>query len=524
MNPDKKQVSSDVDASLQKVAFGTSIILIGSLISLVFSFLSRILIARIWTELELGIFALSYSILSICVAISTLGLKQGVVRNIAYSLAKKDYKKIFSFISSSIYFSLITSVIVAAVVFFIAEPLAINVFHEPGLVLPLRIFSLAIPFFALIEIIVSIFRGFDDIKPFVYFEYFLLGILFPVFIVLIYILDQSFENVFVAGTGTFVITFILLAAYSTSKISSKKVLKYKRITSPAAKELLFFSLPLLGTAMLQMIIIWTDTLMVGGILSASYAGLYSVSHNISQLISFPLGALLIMYIPVLSGLYAKKRFDEIKINYSIVTKWLCSITMPLFIFLFLFPESTIGFLYGSNYVFAADALRILSLGFIINNFAGPCGATLVSMGKSKFIMYATLSTAVLNIILNFILIPIFGIVGAAIASASSLFIINIAKLLKLYSLSGVQPVSKNLLKPTLITVLLILIPFWLFQKTTTVRWDILAILFASFYLIYLLVFLVSRSLDKEDLNLLNMIQTKPGGNIQKIKGFLSRFV
>jgi O-antigen/teichoic acid export membrane protein len=146
------------------------------------------------------------------------------------------------------------------------------------------------------------------------------------------------------------------------------------------------------------------------------------------------------------------------------------------------------------------------------------------MGKSKFIMYATLSTATLNIILNFILIPIFGIVGAAIASASSLFLINIVKLLKLYSLSGVQPISKNLLKPTLITSLIILIPFWLFQKTTIIRWELLIILLISFYLIYLLVFLVSKSLDKEDLNLLNMIQTKPGGNIQKIKRFLSRFI
>ena len=524
MISNKKSEDTDIlNKSLQQVARGTGIVFIGSLIGLFFGFIGRIIIARHWTESEFGIFTLAFSILSICAIISTLGFQQGVTRSIAYSRGKKDYKKIEGFISSSIYFSIIASILIGLILFLLSKTIAIDIFHESRLIIPLKIFSIGLPFFALIEIIVSIYRGYDQVKPAVYFRYMLLSVLFPVFLILIIILDQSFEFVFYVYIGSLVITFVLLAYYSIRRISSLKSLSIRFIKSPEAKELVIFSLPLLGTVMLQTIIIWTDTLMLGSFMSSANVGVYNVSSDLARFISFPLNALLFIYMPIIAGLYAKRNFNEIRINFSIITKWLCSATLPLFLLMFLFSESIIEILYGSNYVPGATALRIVSLGIIINNFVGPCGVTIVAMGRSKFIMFATLFTAILNIILNAILIPFYGIVGAAIASGTSIVSINLIKSWKLYSLIGVHPLSRNLIKPTIVTVIILALIYILFLKYLTLNWLTLFLLIISFYIIYLLVFIVTKSIDKEDLKMLQSLEKKPGGFINLIRKFLTRF-
>jgi len=524
MISNKKSDNTDIlNKSLRQVVKGTGIVFIGSLIGLFFGFISRIIIARHWTESEFGIFALAFSILSICAIISTLGFQQGVTRSIAYSRGKKDYKKIEGFISTSIYFSLIASILIGLVLFLLSKTIAIDIFHDSGLIVPLKIVSIGLPFFALIEIIVSIYRGFDQVKPAVYFRYMLLSILFPVFLILIIILDQSFESVFYAYVGSLVITFVLLAYYAIRHISSLKLLSIRFIKSPEARELVIFSLPLLGTVMLQTIILWTDTLMLGSFMSSANVGVYNVSTDLARFISFPLNALLFIYMPVIAGLYAKRNFNEIKINFSIITKWLCSATLPLFILMFLFSESIIEILYGSNYVSGATALRILSLGVIINNFVGPCGVTIVAMGRPRFIMFATLFTAMLNIILNVVLIPFYGIIGAAIASGISIISINLIKSWKLYSISGAHPLSRNLIKPTIVFVILLAPAYILYQKYLTISWLTLILLFITFYAIYFLVFLVTKSIDKEDLKMLQSLEKKPDGLINLIRRFLTRF-
>ncbi|MCK4732054.1 MAG: oligosaccharide flippase family protein [Methanophagales archaeon] len=149
--------------------------------------------------------------------------------------------------------------------------------------------------------------------------------------------------------------------------------------------------------MLGMIIAWADTLMLGYFKTSAMVGLYNTAHPLAHFITSPLEALLLVYMPVTSGLYAKGKMSEMRRNFSVLTKWLCSLTLPLFLILFLFPDVVLNFLFGANYIFAATALRILSLGFIVNNFLGPNGATLIAIGESKFIMWATLATAVLNV-------------------------------------------------------------------------------------------------------------------------------
>lgn len=513
-----------MDESLAKIAKGAGLAFIGALAALLLGFVSRILIARYVTEAEYGVFSLALAILSICAAIAALGLHQGVSRSIAYARGKGDQEKIRGFISASILFALIASLILCFVLLFTSDTIAEEIFHEPALGLPLKIFAAAIPFFVLLNVLPSIFRGFDQVKPQVYFQNILTSALPPLLLLPIIFLDLPFTGVFYAYLASFGVSCIALILYATKRLPSPIKLVPRAIANPIAKELFLFSVPLLGIVIIELTLNWTDILMLGYFKTSGEVGLYNAARPLARLISLPLLAMLAIYMPVASGLYAQGLISEMRRNFSIVTKWLCSASLPLFLILFLFPETVLSLLFGTSYAPAANVLRLLSLGFIIDTFLGPNGNTLIAMGKVRFLIWATLATAVVNIGLNIALIPPLGIEGAAIAFMAAISSFNLIKCWKLYSLSKAQPLSKNLIKPMLASLGLIFLIQFIFGNFVTIVWWMLPLLFILYYGIYGLAILFTKSFDQEDIAMLLAVEKRAGINATFIKRILQRFL
>lgn len=521
---DKDKDTGLYNDSLQKIAKGASFVFIGLLLSIFPTFIGKLIVIRYWTEDEYGIFSLAITILVILSTLGTLGLSYGVSRSIAYARGRNDYKKIPGLISTSILICLLVSVILSLISFYLSGIIANDIFNEPGLVLPIKIFSFAIPFLTLINVIVSIFRGFDRVKPTVIFYQIMWNALFPIFLAGVVYFNKDFINIFYAYIASIVITCIILILYSIRLVYKMDYNPRSFFKSKLNRELLIFSLPLLGTSVLNLLISWTDTLMLGGIKGSFDVGLYNGVLPLATFIMFPLTALLTIFMPIFSGLFAKKAFNEIKRNYSIVTKWLCISTLPIFLILFLYPEQLINFILGPSYIVAANALRILAFGFIINNFLGPNGATLLAMGKSYFIMIATFTATILNIALNLTLIPHYGIIGASIASSFALISVNFFKGVKLYSSNRVQPLSKNLVKPTILTFFIILVFYFLLNILYEVEIWLIPLLFIFYYILYFIVILITKSVDKEDLQMLELIEQKTGIKSRFIKRIINRFL
>jgi len=510
--------------SLAKIAKGSGVAFVGSLAGLFFAFIGRVLIARFGTEADYGVFSLAFAILSICAIIGTLGLRGGVARSIAYARGKNDSLRVQRLIPASIQFGLMASFALGIIVFFTSDIIASKIFHDAALALPLKIFAFGIPFFTLINVFISIFRGFDNIKPTVYFHDILRNLLFPAFLLPLICFSLPFTGIYYALLASLVISCVALIVYAVKRLPSPVELTSRVIASPVAKELLFFSLPLLGVAMLWLTVAWTDTLMLGGLRTSADVGLYNAAHPVAQFISAPLAAMLLIYMPVTSGLYAQGSMSEIRRNFSILTKWLCSATLPLFLILFLFPETVLSFLFGVSYAPAATALRILSLGFIINNFLGPNGATLIAMGEVRFMMWATAAAAVLNVGLNIALIPPLGIEGAAIASIAAITSTNLIRCWKLYSLSGAQPLSKNLIKPILASLAVVSLIYFIAISFLTITLWMLPLLFILYYAIYGVAILLTKSFDPEDITMLLAVEKMVGINTTSIRRILRRFL
>ena len=518
----------ELDDSTSRIARGTGIAIVGVTVGLVSGFVARLIVARYCLQANYGIFFLALAVLNLTTLLATMGLRQGVTRYIAFSRAKKDVWRVRGAISVSLGLTAAAGLCLGIATFLAADTIAGRVFHAPELAIALKIFAAGIPFFALISILSAIFRGFDRVQPHVYFEYIMLNMSFLVSLAVIVFVGLPFVFVLYAYLATLILTFVVFAVYAVRELPQRTALADAEgtapITAPITAELLLFSLPLLGAIMLTMVMNWTNTLMLGYFKTPEVVGLYNAAYPLAQFIAEPLVALLMIYTPVATGLHAKGLMSELRRNYTVVTKWLMVVTLPIFLVLFLFPDGVIHLLFGAGYAEAGTALRILSFAFIVSNLSGPNRGLLIAMGHPRFMMWTTLATVILNIGLNILLIPSLGILGAAAACAISIILLNIIRSIKLYLLYRANPLSKNLLKPAIICVILAFLVQAIAEYFLAVTWWLLIVLFAVYLGTYGIATLLTKSIDKEDVALLLEIEKRTGINTGPLKRILRRFV
>lgn len=167
-------------------------------------------------------------------------------------------------------------------------------------------------------------------------------------------------------------------------------------------------------------------------------GIYNAAYPLAVSISLILAAFGYLYLPLAS------RYDIAEENsvgriYEVTTKWLFIAVFPMFLTMVAFPSELISLIFGSRYSAGGTALTILSVGFFINAAVGRNRETLEALGATNFVLIANSVAFVLNIGLNYLLIPTFGIQGAAIASASSYIGLNFIVFLLLQSKFNISP-------------------------------------------------------------------------------------
>ncbi|MGB2728537.1 MAG: flippase [Halobacteriota archaeon] len=514
-------MSEIVNQSLQKIAKGTGIVFTGTIIGLLLGFVGRVILVRFTTQTEYGIYCLALVVISIFATISTLGLSEGSTRYIAYFRGKNEEGKVRGVISSSLKIAIIASISLAVISFFSSDFISVSIFHTPALSTPLKIFSIAIPFTVLINVFIAIFRGFDRVDAKVYFQDILRNVLFLLFLIAVVLFGLSFLGVIYAYLASIAVTCIALVIYMLNK--SPLSVGKNSVTNPMTKDLLIFSAPLLAVSMLLMMMSWTDTLMLGYFKTPDVVGLYNAALPLAHLLPVVLLSMNFIYVPIVSQLYSKNLIEEMKRNFAVLTKWIFLLTLPLFFVLVLFPDVVLNLLFGSRYIGASLALQILAIAFFCNAALGFPYSTLIVIGKSKFLMYVFLISAIINIILNIVLIPPMGIVGAAIASALSVVVGKILNTTKLYKISTIHPFTKNYLKIAGLLVAFLFVFYILRSLVIMSPWMFTA-LFSLFLVSYGLSLLFTKSFDEEDIMILLTIEKRLGLDLTSIKRILKRFV
>ena len=128
-----------------------------------------------------------------------------------------------------------------------------------------------------------------------------------------------------------------------------------------------------------------------------------------------------------------------------VTYWNTSVSIPIFLTLALIPGALLA-LFGETYSLGASALAILAVGQLLNTAAGPLGQVINMSGRAYVNMMNNAAVAGLNVVACIVLIPRFGMVGAALSFASSLALVNALKLVQVRILFGISPFRADTLR------------------------------------------------------------------------------
>jgi O-antigen/teichoic acid export membrane protein len=511
--------------SLSKVGKGAGILFVGTIIGIFFNFAARVIIARFYDPSYYGLFNLFFVVLSIFLGIGTLGLTSGISRFIGYYTGSDENHKIKEVECWGLLIGVISGVCFSIVLYFIA-PFISSLFSEKTVFVNyIRIASFTLPFYILLYALISVFRGHQSTKEKILFYDLGRNFLFLLFSFIAGFLALPFVGVIWSMFSATAIMSLSIFVYYLKKPKSLLITTNSFSLNPSiGKKILIFSLPLVLVGIMNQVMEWADTLMIGYYLTERAVGFYNVARPLSTFISTGLSVTIFIYAPLVAGLYARYRFKENDIIFSVLTKWICFFTLPLAMVLFFYSNEVISKSFGLEYVHAGIPLKILAIAFFINNFLGPNGATLSAYGKTRFLMYATLLAAGFNIIMNAILIPIYDIIGAAIATGISIVSINLIRTYKLYLISGIHPFKFDNIKPIITTIFsgsIIIIAL----TTTSISTTFQAILtFILTYIIFIIMLFVTNSLSQQDLKLLIIIEKKIGINLSFLKKLLKRFV
>ena len=184
------------------------------------------------------------------------------------------------------------------------------------------------------------------------------------------------------------------------------------------------SMPMMLTGSMFFILGWTDNIILGIFRSSEEVGMYDAAYKLSTLSALVLLAINAIQAPLFSELFHKKETERLKQIILKSNRLLFYTSLPLTAILCLFPDYILGLL-GDGFKGAWLALILLSIGNFINSITGSIGILLQMSGHQKQYNNIITTTAIGSVVLNFILVPQIGILGAAISSSAAKIIQNL---------------------------------------------------------------------------------------------------
>ena len=430
----------------KKIGKESSITFVGLLYGNLNRYLYTALLAR-WVGPEfLGIYSIANSIMLISEVFAKMGLETGIMRFISRLNPELDKEKINLLIGSSLKMVSVFSLSIMIILIISSGTIVDNYFNGQSLLKPvLIIFAIAIPFNALIQISAFATQGFKRLKYKTIVTQFLNPTILLLSMVFCYWFMSKEYTIMIPILTTGVIGFLFMI------IVLKKVSGFKNnqiLESKINYELLKFSYPLMFVTILQTLMHWMDILMLGYFTNPLTVGLYHPAARTAGLLQALLLSFLSIYAPLAAQFHSQG--DKVKLSntYQLVNRWLLIFAIPISAVFILFPEKVL-LLFGSQYLESSQVLVLLTIATFTQAILGAAGPTLSMSGHTKLVLFNSIGTFILNFGLNIWLIPIYGILGAAIATLTSLTIIGLIRVTQVYFILKINFLNLKLIKPIL---------------------------------------------------------------------------
>ena len=430
----------------QKIAKESAVTFSGMFYGNINRYLYTLLLAR-WVGSEfLGIYSLANSVRLISEVFGKMGMEIGVMRFVSLLNPDIEKKKIQRLIGSAVKMTMAFSVVIMAGLLVSSGFIVTHILKGPPLLkIVLMVFAIAIPFNAITLVVAFATQGFKRLK----YKIFITQFLNPTILLVVMIISFWFISVEVALMAPMLVSSIIgfIVMFAVLKkltgVKNQQLLK-----APFDRELLVFSYPLMFVTILLTLMHWMDILMLGAFTNASTVGLYHPAARTAGLLQALLASFLSIYSPMIAQFHAESDQKNMSGSYKLVSRWLLTFSIPVALIFLVYPQKVM-LLFGAEYLPSANVLIVLTAATFIHAILGAAQSTLSMTGHTRLLLWNAIGAFIINIILNIILIPNYGMIGAAWATLISLFVISLLRVLEVRWILKLTFFSTKMIKPIL---------------------------------------------------------------------------
>lgn len=399
-----------------------------------------------------GLYSVAWSIASTLNKVARFGVGRGVVRFVAAARAENPEtdEDVDRVLAAALTIVLAMSGAVTLTVVLAADSLA--AWYDKPIAPALRVMAWTAPFIS----VTWVFCGATRALRIMRYEVYVLSIGGPL------ILFVGGLGIGLAGLGLLAIAQVqlamgigncLLAAYYFQRHFSLAGMLHQVGRRKPWKELTRFCFPVMVTDLLYATLTQLDILMLGWFVSAHQVGLYALVRRVSSAMLKAPQAFDPIFSSVVSDLSLQDRHDELAHRFVVISRWILTINLPIFACLLIVGDTLMPVLGGHDVETVAELqaalgiLVFLCVGMMVQGTFAMVEPLLTMSGRPYLGLLNNSLWLAVNLGLNMWLIPIYGIVGAAMGAAASMLLVSTLRVLEVIVLRGIMPFGPSQLKP-----------------------------------------------------------------------------
>ncbi|MBI2208860.1 flippase [Candidatus Woesearchaeota archaeon] len=348
---------------------GAATILVISLIAAFLGYVVRVILARSLTMEEFGLFYAVFGFLSLIGLFKSFGFDKALAKFIPEFLSKKDNDNIKSSIMYVIIIQLITNIIIIILVYIFSDFLAVSYFKSESVSDILKLMAIAFFIDSFVQVLKTAFQGF---KEMVYFAG--IDLIRMLLIIAVILLGLNIGYGILSPVYAYIIVPILLLIIFGFILTRKTFPDFLKSRFFVSKKLLknisHYSIFILATSVAGVVLGYTDIVMLTYFSGLTAVALYSVALPTSRILIYFPRAIVGVLLPVTSELWAKKKFAMLREGMESLYKYSIIIIIPLVFMVFSYSDLIINVFFGSDYIDASLAMKILSIGMIFATLTG----------------------------------------------------------------------------------------------------------------------------------------------------------
>ena len=429
----------------RRLARAGGVALAGFAISAILQFALVLAVTRGLGRTEAGVVLEAIAIFSLVSAWAGFGADTGLVRWLPALLATNRESQLKPVVLTALVPVAVAAALAGAVLFTIAPWLSPHVFRQadtPETTEALRVLAVFLPLGTVAGIAAAGSRGLSRIVPYVVIVN--VGIPAARFasVALVLVFSGSLIAVLLAWAAPLLVAACVAVAILWASAGRLAPAGRAEPDPDLRRRFWSFAAPRGMAAICGQTISWLDVILVGAFASPRDAAVYAAASRIAVLGAYALQAAGMVMSPEFSRRHALRDWDGLGVVYRQATLWMMMLGWPFYVSVAAFPAVLMR-AFGPHYTSGALALAVIGTAQLMNLATGNITFVLLMTGRSSLNLMNATTACVTNVALNLVLIPRYGITGAAVAWAVCIVGVNVLELVEAWVTIGLRPFSRS---------------------------------------------------------------------------------